>query len=60
METKFIDYKCLQMELGMIQTVKARFWPWLQPFFRWKALKPFEQYRGTSVVRNRHPPLGPP
>ena len=27
---------------GTYQTVKARFLPWLEPFFRWKSLETFK------------------
>jgi len=30
------------MKFGTHKTVKAIFWPWLEPFAVWKSLKPFK------------------
>ena len=32
----------LRSEFGTHQTVRARFWPWLEPSFRQKSLTPLE------------------
>jgi hypothetical protein len=37
-------------KLGIHKTVKARFWPWLEPSVRQKPLKPFTLFTSCSTL----------
>ena len=43
--------RAVESELGTIKRVRARFWPWLAPFFRCEHLKPSHLFHDCSEER---------
>jgi len=43
-ESELFEHYTLDLEYGICKTVSARFWPWLEPFCRWKSSRYFKLF----------------